>query len=170
MHKKKIGGSHDIGTEISAVFTTVNYQRKMVDKGGSAAGVARASADQYFISASPTATLSPSSARLAVPWSTRFLPLPSRPRVAASCSCHSSPRRVSPCSSPVLFSSHSHIFRFISTFPSLSFLISLFVSPRWHRFLFGMVFLETFEVVSHPSHWSLIVLRENISSDASITS
>lgn len=38
----------------SATFTTARYRRKMVDKGGSSAEVARASTDQYFISVSAT--------------------------------------------------------------------------------------------------------------------
>lgn len=64
-----------------AAFTMTGHRRKMVDKGGSAAGVARASADQYFISASatsPTATHPHLFLRLSfhtVPFSTlRLLP------------------------------------------------------------------------------------------------
>lgn len=38
----------------SATFTTARYRRKMVAKGGSSAGIARASTDQYFISTSAT--------------------------------------------------------------------------------------------------------------------
>lgn len=106
-------------------------------KGGSAAGVARASTDQYFISTSATSDRRSSlfPAHLANPTfpTLRLLPLPSRPRVSAS--RHSSPRRVFPCFlafltlHPVSPSLSPH------SLPPSS-LISLFrFKPRWlcHR-------------------------------------
>lgn len=66
------------------------HRRKMVDKGGSAAGVARASADQYFISASATSPTATHLHPFSIPRSTPF-PFPPfvfcRASLATSCNC-----------------------------------------------------------------------------------
>lgn len=102
-------------------------------KGGSAAGVARASADQYFISTSATSdrhsSLSPAHLADSSFPTLRLLPLPSRPRVSAS--RHPSPHRVFPCFSafPPLTPCFPR-FRLIRSLhrPSLAFFC---FKPRW---------------------------------------
>lgn len=85
---------------------------KMVDKGGSAAGVARASTDQYFISASATSDRHPSllpvpslvSSPLSLPATLPSFTVPlSRPRVAVALSRYPFLHHIFPSCTPLAF-------------------------------------------------------------------
>lgn len=160
-----------ISAKISAVFTTVSYQEN-----GRRAGRLQGLRAPPQINISfqprqpPTATLSPY-LPLASPSpgpTPGFLPLPSRPRVAASCSCHSSPPAVFRSCSSVLFP-HPRILRFISLVfpPSLSRHSSLVfvLSPDDSVIAYSVLFSR-----HSKSHLSLIVSGKKIRFYTTVTS